>query len=724
MSWPNLARDIVKAVFTRDVRKNLGITFSGFFYGELKIELSASDDPSTYTALKRPGVAMLHISYPMCLRAAGYKPDDDLSGKKADKAAKLFKRAMLGFGYHEIGHLKYTDMSGEGFEQLYDKIKQMSDEEFGKRFKNLTRQDVDGLLMQFVKEFCNIVEDPTQEQMLSNNPYYTFVRKYFKWLVEHLFVPQANSYKDEGDLLSFMNYLLLFVRLGGGRITGQNADFDKLSKKGFVKKLRAAAREPDGVKRCVMQADLALWVAEELNLKPDQLRSVAGITPPRPVIILIDPTAKGKRTAPKKQQPMKGNLPSVSVVEASDEEDSGGQPGDQLDADVIDMRKNKKPQNGQKSDQSDGGDKAPSQETSQAPDAKAGAERKAGEGQQTQDQSQAGLGGEVSSTDSTGEDSTLSIGGDDPLQIRADDFNDELDEYDPDLEAAKSMGRSNPRYADDEIEILSEQALQNRYQDALQQYSPEIADLSQALTDMKAESAPKVYRHLDDGEDLDMEAIIEAKQSPCPSMDCFQEERKGKPVTDLAVSMLVDCSGSMGSGSDACAYATAAMVVAACEDAQIPTEVSAFSSYDVLYVKRFDEDGSVVPVRLGLLERNQWKHYRNKGGVGMWGGTDLVSALQVVLSKLEIRTGNAFKVLFIITDGDTGNRDIVRQLVAHAKDERILVVAIGIGRSQQSLSECFGECAAFSSNSLRSLPLYVSNVLKEALANTGLWLNE
>ena len=736
MSWPETTKALAEAVFARDVRKSLGIDFSGFFYGELKIQLSASWDPKTYTALKRPGVAEIHISYQTCLQAAGYDPSDRFTGSKADKAAKLLKRAMLGLGYHEIGHLKLTDMSGEEFAKLLERLNQMPDEEFKKRFKSLTKQDIEELV-QYVQEFCNIVEDPTQEHMLGNLPYYTFVRKYFKWLVERLFVPAAKSYKDDGSLRSFMNYLLLFARLGGGRIADRNAKFDNLAKKGFVKKLRAAARETDGIKRCAMQIDMALWVVEELGLKPDQLQSVAGMTPSRPVIILVDPTTKRRGTKTKKQHPITGALPLVSVVEASDEGDAGNQPESQIDADIVDMRKNKKPQNEQSFNQSGGGTSSSEQQTeqgeengktsktgAQASEAENDVEGKGSGEQQSQNQHQAGNGRGTSSADSSEEDSILAIGGNDPLQVGTDDFNDELDEYDPDLEAAKSMGASVPRYADDEFVVRSEHALQDRYQNALLQYSAGICDLSQALTEMRAESAPKVYRYLDEGDDIDVEAYIEASQSPYPSMDWFKEERKGKSVTDLAVSMLVDCSGSMGYGSDACAYATAAMVVAACEDAQIPTEISAFSSYDVLYVKRFDEDSSVAPIRLGLLEHSQWKHYHKEGQLNMWGGTDLFSALQVVLSKLETRTDNAFKVLFIITDGDTGNRDRVRKLVAHAKDEHILVVAIGIGQSLKSLSECFGECAAFSPQSLGSLPVYVSNVLKEALASRDLWLNK
>lgn len=732
MSWPTKVEDIAKAVFSRDVRKNLAITFSGFFYGALKIELVGSPEPNTFTTMKRPGVALIHLSFPMAVKAAGYQPGETKIGKAADRAAALIKRAFLAFGYHEIGHLKLTDMSGDLFKALLDSGKP-------------------SWLVKFAQTVANIIEDPTQEEMLGKLTYYSFVKRYFKWMVRQLFVPQAQAYADDGSLGSFLQYLLLFVRVGGRRIAGDNAQFDALAKKGLIRKLRDARREPDGVKRCQKQIDIALWIADELNIQQPAADQATSGAPERPVIILIDPTSKGKETM--KQKPQSGPLPPISIAEAG-EGGAGG--GETPDADIIDMRK-KKPQEGggqgesqsgpsEAKNQSEGeGENGPSESQSQSQGEGQSEGESGSEGQngsQGEGQSEGEDGGEVGGESQGGgggqgagtgegsqaqggqprEEGPLEIGGEDPLEIDAGDFGDSCVEYDPDLEAAKQMGKAAPVYADDEFEVIDPLRLNMVHASSLNAYSEEILELSESISEMKAESAPKVYSRLDEGDDIDIDAFIEIKHSPYPSLDFFQEERKGKPITDLAVSVLVDCSGSMAWGDkDSCAYATATMVVAACGDNQVPTEIELFSDSNVLYLKRFDEDPEVAAERLGLIKHSLCDCY--DGYAGMWNGTKLSEALKVVLSKLEVHEGSAFKILFVITDGDTDNNDAVRELIEHAKDCGVIVVAIGIGVSINSLRQCFGECAAFDQSSLRRLPQYVSDILQQALSEKDMWLN-
>lgn len=707
MSWPTKVEDIAKAVFSRDVRKNLAITFSGFFYGALKIELVGSMGPDTYTTMKRPGVALIHLSFPMAVKAAGYQPGETKSGKAADKAAALIKRAFLGFGYHEIGHLKLTDMSGDLFQALLNAGKPR-------------------WLVKFAQTIANIIEDPTQEEMLGKLSYYSFVRRYFKWVVRQLFLPQAQTYADDGSLGSFLQYLLLFVRIGGRRIAGSNAQFDALAKKGLVKKLRDARREPDGVKRCQKQIDIALWIANELNIQqPDADQATSG-SPERPVIILIDPSSEGGKAV--KQKPQSGPLPPISIAEAGGEGAGGGEAPD---ADIIDMRK-KKPQEGESQGEGQGDGQSGSSEGG-GDDGSKGEGQGQGQGQgesqsdvQSQGEGQSQSAGSGEGSEAQGgqprEEGPLDIGGEDPLEVSAGDFGDSCIEYDPDLEAAKEMGKAIPVYADDEFEVTDPSALSAMHESSLNAYSDEILALSESISEMKAESAPKVYSRLDEGDDIDIDAFIEIKHSPYPSLDFFQEERKGKPITDLAVSVLVDCSGSMAWGDkDSCAYATATMVVAACGDNQVPTEIELFSDSNVLYLKRFDEDPEVAAERLGLIKHSLCNCY--DGYAGMWGGTKLSEALKVVLSKLEVHEGSAFKILFVITDGDTDNNDAVRELIEHAKDRGVIVVAIGIGVSINSLRQCFGECAAFDQASLRRLPQYVSDILQQALSEKDMWLN-
>ena len=790
MSWPcQSARRLAEAVFARDARKSLSISFSGFFYGALKIQLSASTGDA-YTTQPKPGVAIINVSIPLAVKAAGYSLDKPVPKKEADRAAALIKRAFLAMGYHEVGHLKMTDMSGDGVKEL--------------RAKGVSES-----LISFAREVANIIEDPTMERMFSHEGYYAFTGKYFRWLVNRIFVEQGQNYSDSGDIMSFLQYMLLFVRLGAKRIKGRNAQFDSLAAKGLIPMIFDAAREPDGRKRFRKQLDIGLWIAKELNLDDQQLNSAKGATPQRPVIILIDPTSKnGQKQI--KQAPMQGPLPPVSIAEASDDGD-GGQ-GQMPDADIIDLRKNKpqgqdqgqqsqgqgqnqdqqgqNQQPGQQSQgqgqdqqsgqqgqgqsqqgqgqnqgqdqQGQGQNQQPGQQSQsqQSQDQDQDQDQDQGQSQQGQDQNQQTQGqqGQGQQSGQQGQDEGQSqgqqgqgqdqqgsygsgksvhvlggpmdataqdfAGGEDPLEIHTDDFNDSFLSIDPDLAAAAEMeDGAKIAYFEDEYEVLDGDTLAEYHRQMAENFSSEILDLTESIAEMRAETAPQVHGRLEDGEDIDIDAAIENEQSPYPATDVFQEERKGRPMTDLAVSFLVDCSGSMKGTRSVCAYSTAAMIIAACADNDVPTEVAAFSDSDVLYAKRFEDSPEKAPELLGILNDRLDGNYRDIGNM-LWGGTNLAHALPTVLGRLKAFHGTAFKALFIITDGDTGDRDRVKALVEDAKSNGIICVAVGIGVSEERLRECFGECRSFDANSLRTLPTYVSDVLKEALEDRELWLDD
>ena len=77
----------------------------------------------------------------------------------------------------------------------------------------------------------------------------------------------------------------------------------------------------------------------------------------------------------------------------------------------------------------------------------------------------------------------------------------------------------------------------------------------------------------------------------------------------------------------------------------------------------------------------------------------------------------ATKLVFIITDGDTGDPDRVGELIRGAREEGTVVIGIGIGTSEESLRKCFGHCKSFDTSSLSKLPDYVSDEIRDAMSS-------
>jgi hypothetical protein len=159
------------------------------------------------------------------------------------------------------------------------------------------------------------------------------------------------------------------------------------------------------------------------------------------------------------------------------------------------------------------------------------------------------------------------------------------------------------------------------------------------------------------------------------------------------------------------------MAALACEEAEIPTEASVFSTGGILYLKQFEDDPSVYRTYLGMMydDLNGYYHAAESTGLYLWGGTDCESALAILLSNLEKYDGKQCKLVFIVTDGDTGDPEKVGALVRGAREEGTVVVGIGIGTSEANLRSCFDRCHSFSLSTLKNLPDYIAGEIQLAL---------
>ena len=782
--------DLAYAIFARCVKPNVETSLHGIFFGKLKVLIESGYDDTSYTYMKRDGVAVIHVSLRTACKSAGLLPGEEIASENVQTCAKMIKMALEGFVYHEIGHLYYTDMTGE-------------------LLKAIAADPKWSPYLYFIKDVVNICEDPTMEKGFSSHPYYRRTKVLFKNLVKTLFIPQGKAYSDDGSIASFLNYLLLFLRIGPKAIAGSNKIFDELAAKGLYDRIRAAHRERNARARMEKQIELAKWIIEEnkwpTNAMPNQQ------TPERPIIILVDPKDRRKHKK-EKLQPQDAPLPPVSIVEASEPED--GQDDDKTpdDAIIIDMRKNKN-QDDSKSDKAEGSsptsqpekekdeeqdedgetksekkdlpskeetsdDKDESKESNGSSHSEDDEDAK-GKSEENDDKDDSGAsdqsdaskdssndddGGDDESAD-TDEDGNDSDGSDDSDDSNVD--SDQSDIQDDDSDGGDGGGADitaddsfNPEDFDWEVggeNALSDEDIQeelnlpdddlddalrvdaeaegNYARDASADYEVDYPNLARdtfnacakglkslpsefaaSLLEIKAETASQDLHWQSDGVEIDLDDYMDAKASNEKTLDVYRREEEGREITDLAVSLLVDCSSSMNYSKNQCAYQAVVMAMLACEEADVPLEIAAFSTGGILYVKHFEDDPSDAQEMVGLLNRQCRAYHSTKyGGVGMWGGTDLEHALPLVVDGLKKYKGRECKLIFVITDGETKNPDLTGQIIKRAKEEGIAVIGIGVGCNLLSLRKCFEKFKAFERNSLMGLPVYVAEQIEEAM---------
>ena len=663
------AKDLSRAIYMRDVRLQFQALVAGILPMNLRASIEADESDGTYTYMKKDGFAVVHLSLLMPCAAAGIDPGKPVPSRSAWPVAKRMKLAQTAFVLHEIAHLRHTDMTGEAFDAVDPKYV------WAKRF---------------IHDVSNVLEDPVAERELANSPYCEYAGPLFKWLVKRMFMPQAKGYADDGSVEALVNYLLLYVRCGARAIASPNATFDSLKPKGIVGKLKALSNERDPKARCRGQINFAIWLIDELGLKRSDMPQQP-MTPDRPVVIIVDKLPGGK-TQKQPLQPMPSSLPPVSVV-AAGEGDGGEGEGEAPDADVIDMRKNKP--------HGDGGSDS----------GESGSPGSAGDGN-------------GSPSSGGGSQPDIDIGDEDPLDVALENGDD--DDLENALETDALVGQYSSEYngetyvytVDDFIEVRDGHCAHQAFDDAAAKMGMLSSALGSAIVEIKDEAAPIERHYLPEGDDIDIDDYIDVKASRSLSMDVFKEEVEGREITDLSVSLLVDCSGSMTHNRSEVSFAASVMVALACDEAEVPTEVAAFSTGGILYLKRFEEDISKARSFLGVLSSDVSGAYRiTSNDMYLWGGTDCEGALALLLGNLRKYKEKKSKLVFVITDGDTGSPSTTGEIVKAAREEGIVVIGIGIGTSEKNLRKCFGHCKSFDSNSLGQLPSYVAQEIQDAIAS-------
>lgn len=209
-------------------------------------------------------------------------------------------------------------------------------------------------------------------------------------------------------------------------------------------------------------------------------------------------------------------------------------------------------------------------------------------------------------------------------------------------------------------------------------------------------------------------------------VNIFERKEDQGLQSDLAISLLLDNSGSMsGRRSEVCTKAALALTVAACK-AGIPIEVNAFTADGdytgcICYtyrLKRFQDTLDMCKPYMGIASSAINSTYSKKDK-GLYykelptfaGNTDEINVFHVW--KEFASCGHSDKLLIVISDGCTcGSTTNLTSVIKAIEESGIHV--IGIGAESTSVKHSYSNYKVFNSiEELAELPAYFGDILLE-----------
>lgn len=158
------------------------------------------------------------------------------------------EKSFYGLNYHEMGHVLFTDMKDRSIVD-YKEPKYVG----------------------FLHTLFNILEDQVIEINMSNLFYIdpalewdTNPKVYFNFIIEKLFKPQCDAYKDDGTQKGFVDYLLLSLRCGKAALKSKCAIFEKYHEN-LVPLVKDVLFERNPTKRIHKTITLGEWIIENIK---------------------------------------------------------------------------------------------------------------------------------------------------------------------------------------------------------------------------------------------------------------------------------------------------------------------------------------------------------------------------------------------------------------------------------------------------------------------------
>lgn len=238
---------ILAYIYQKVMRTELKLTDLMLINPTTKLQLTyQGNSNSAYTTITEGVSPVFHVVLGGGMVAQAAKLPESFSGKaKLKPFLKDIRLAFRALNYHEMGHVLFSDMT------LAPLIA------YNEQYRG------------FVCSLFNIMEDPIIEINISRyvsrkRPYDVNPARYFTFLKRQIFAEQCESYKDDGGLGAFMQYLLLVLRCGKTSIPVTNAVYEKYSGE-LLPRIQDILKEPNATERQVKTTKLADWMIEHIK---------------------------------------------------------------------------------------------------------------------------------------------------------------------------------------------------------------------------------------------------------------------------------------------------------------------------------------------------------------------------------------------------------------------------------------------------------------------------
>lgn len=255
--------------------------------------------------------------------------------------------------------------------------------------------------------------------------------------------------------------------------------------------------------------------------------------------------------------------------------------------------------------------------------------------------------------------------------------------------------------------------------------APLIGGIANRINILKAKAKPKMRGGYRSGR-LDIKKAIKGEIKGRIDHDVFERKKKSAICTDVAISFLVDCSGSMSGSKSLIASAALIAMAKACEKTATPCEINLFStsSHDdfatIVNIKEFRDSFRTCKPYLGLACYDLDGDYTcivpsnssyHDGARLLWSCNYDEVCVSFVATALEARQ-ESYKVLVVLSDGGTcGSQDDLISAVKNiSTNANIGMVGIGIGTDLPK--KIYPDCKIYRDiKELQDLPVFLGEKL-------------
>lgn len=578
------------------------------------------------------------------------------------------KAIMAALNYHEMSHVMISDLTFAGFKDCDPKY--------------------DGL----AKKLYNICEDPIVDKFIveyieRERPHDVSPRTYMKYLHKLSFYDRLTEYKDDGSLGSFMQYLLLLVRCGRKSIPNTNAVFEKYAAN-LVPMLKAILSETNGTQRQVLSVELAKWIYENIEeFNWDEVEAPDDMKIPSPKVAAGAPSGcssgssgaeDGPTTVGKKIADTLGEAgPTTGKAEGADSTTEEGEGGDGDDDDDDGK-------GGGGDDEEGEGDGESEEEESEEEESEEDEEEEDGEEEDEEAD-------EEEDEEEEDEEEEEDDASDSPEDVETPD----VDDFDDCFEDLLNSSYSHEFViAKDTYVIKDPDALEAALNKQLEQSRECIDNVSKFLTLFKGRIKPRRTGGFHSGR-LDVRAAMQDEARGGGSLRLFERTLPRGRMTDLAVSLVCDNSGSMIGTKSRLASIAALALAQACEWSKVPFECSCFtktcdspSGTSVTIIeKSFDDPFEKVKPYFAVNDSNLIGMLEETIGVPTFCGNSEEVNLYHITTNLA-KCGHKTKLMLVFCDGaTTGSVNSLRGALKRAKDLGIHVIGVGLMSSLRGIYE-------------------------------------